>query len=88
MEVCPVKNKKETRLKAINMAPQASLRATEAENWNFFLALPEMDRSVLTPSQVKDVQLFEPLFAVAEQLREQFHIGRLAAPRTGAGELE
>jgi pyruvate-ferredoxin/flavodoxin oxidoreductase len=62
VEVCPVKNKKETRLKAINMAPQAPLRATEAENWNFFLALPEMDRSVLTPSQVKDVQLFEPLF--------------------------
>jgi len=62
VEVCPVKNKKETRLKAINMAPQAPLRAAEAENWNFFLALPEMDRSVLTPSQVKDVQLFEPLF--------------------------
>jgi len=62
VEACPVKNKKETRLKAINMAPQAPLRAAEAENWNFFLALPEMDRSVLTPSQVKDVQLFEPLF--------------------------
>jgi len=62
VEVCPVKNKKETRLKAINMAPQAPLRAAEAENWNFFLGLPEMDRSLLTPSQVKDVQLFEPLF--------------------------
>jgi len=62
VEVCPVKNKRETRLKAINMAPQAPLRAAEAENWKFFLSLPEMDRSVLTPSQVKDVQLFEPLF--------------------------
>lgn len=62
VEVCPVKNKKETRLKAINMAPQEPLRAAEAENWKFFLDLPEMDRSLLTPSQVKDVQLFEPLF--------------------------
>ncbi|MBI3120927.1 MAG: pyruvate:ferredoxin (flavodoxin) oxidoreductase, partial [candidate division NC10 bacterium] len=62
VEVCPVKNKQETRLKAINMMPQPPLREPEAENWKFFLGLPEMDRSPLSLGQVKDVQLLEPLF--------------------------
>ncbi|MBI4737317.1 MAG: pyruvate:ferredoxin (flavodoxin) oxidoreductase [candidate division NC10 bacterium] len=62
VEVCPVKNKQETRLKAVNMMPQPPLREPEAENWKFFLGLPEMDRSPLSLGQVKDVQLLEPLF--------------------------
>jgi pyruvate-ferredoxin/flavodoxin oxidoreductase len=62
VEVCPVKNKSETRLKAINMAPQAPIREQENANWNFFLKLPEMDRRVLNFSQVKDTQLLQPLF--------------------------
>ena len=62
VEVCPVKNKQETKLKAINMAPQPPIRETERANWEFFLNLPEMDRSVLNTGQVKDVQLLEPLF--------------------------
>ena len=62
VEVCPAKNKKEVRLKAINMAPQPPLRESEAANWKFFLDLPEMDRGALTMSQVKDVQLLQPLF--------------------------
>ncbi len=37
VQVCPVKNKTETRLKAINMAPQPPIREPEAENWKFFL---------------------------------------------------
>jgi pyruvate-ferredoxin/flavodoxin oxidoreductase len=62
IEVCPVKNKQETRLKAINMAPQPPIRETERANWEFFLELPEMDRSLLNTAQVKDVQLLQPLF--------------------------
>ena len=31
-------------------------------NWDFFLNLPETDRKALTLSQVKDVQLLQPLF--------------------------
>jgi pyruvate-ferredoxin/flavodoxin oxidoreductase len=62
VEVCPAKNKKEVRLKAINMAKQPPLRESEAANWKFFLGLPEMDRGALTMSQVKDVQLLQPLF--------------------------
>jgi pyruvate-ferredoxin/flavodoxin oxidoreductase len=62
VEACPVKNKSETRLKAINMRPQAPLREAESANWDFFLALPDPDRSTLRPDSVKDIQALEPLF--------------------------
>lgn len=62
VEACPVKNKSETRLKAINMAPQPPLRAQENANWQFFLGLPETDRNSLHVSQIKDTQLLQPLF--------------------------
>jgi len=62
VQVCPAKNKTETRLKAINMTPQPPIRDQEAENWKFFLALPDMDRTKLSVNQVKDAQLLRPLF--------------------------
>lgn len=62
IEVCPAKNKQETRLKAINMAEQEPLRNTERENFNFFLTLPEIDKTKINLSAVKDSQFLEPLF--------------------------
>ena len=62
VEVCPVKNKSEARLKALNMAPQPPLREAERANWEFFLGLPDFDRSALNPVVVKDSQLLMPLF--------------------------
>ena len=62
VEVCPVKSKSDASKKAINMAPQAPLREPERENWEFFVGLPEVDRSRLSHSQVKDLQLLQPLF--------------------------
>ena len=62
VEVCPAKSKSEVRHKAINMMPQPPLRQAEVQNWDFFLGLPETDRSGLALGQVKDVQLLEPLF--------------------------
>jgi pyruvate-ferredoxin/flavodoxin oxidoreductase len=62
VDVCPVKSKSDASKKAINMAAQAPLRESERENWDFFLELPEVDRSKLSHSQVKDVQLLQPLF--------------------------
>lgn len=61
-EVCPVKNKKETRLKALNMAPQLPIRKSEGENFDFFLNLPELDRRSVNLSTVKGSQLLQPLF--------------------------
>ena len=62
VDVCPVKNKQQPKFKAINMAPQAPLREPEAENWDFFLSLPEVNRSEIQLNQVKYNQLLQPLF--------------------------
>ena len=62
VQVCPAKSKTEVRHKAINMEPQPPIRESEAENWKFFLDLPETDRRSLSLTQVKDVQLLRPLF--------------------------
>jgi pyruvate-ferredoxin/flavodoxin oxidoreductase len=62
VEVCPAKSKTEVKHKAINMTPQAPLREAESANWDFFLGIPETDRSALTLSLVKDSQLLQPLF--------------------------
>lgn len=62
VDVCPVKNKKETKLKAINMAEQLPIREQERMNWDFFLNIPELDRRKIAVSKVKDSQFLEPLF--------------------------
>ncbi len=62
VEVCPVKNKRQPKFKAINMAPQAPLRDPERANWEFFLGLPTVDRKDLPLNQVKYSQLLDPLF--------------------------
>ena len=62
VDICPARNKTETRLKAINMRPQAPLRLPERENWNFFLSLPEMDRRKVKTTQLRQQQLMRPLF--------------------------
>ena len=62
VDICPVKNKTETRLKAINMMPQPPLRYAERENWDFFLKLPELDRRKIKPTAIRQQQVQEPLF--------------------------
>jgi len=62
VEVCPAKNKQQTRLKAINMEPQPPLRERERVNYDFFLSLPEFDRTQLRRDSVKGSQFMLPLF--------------------------
>ena len=62
VEICPVKNKSEARLKAINMVPQPPLRMPERENWDFFLKLPEHDRRDIKVNTIRQQQIQEPLF--------------------------
>ena len=62
VDVCPAKNKSESRLKAINMKPQAPLRAAGRENWNYFLTLPEFDRRKIKTTTLRQQQIFQPLF--------------------------
>jgi pyruvate-ferredoxin/flavodoxin oxidoreductase len=62
VDICPAKNKSEPKLKAINMAPQEPLRLAERANWDFFLALPELDRRKLKVGTLRQQQVQLPLF--------------------------
>jgi pyruvate-ferredoxin/flavodoxin oxidoreductase len=62
VDICPAKNKSETRLKAINMMPQPPIREQERDNYDFFLALPEVDRRSVKLDSVKGSQFLLPLF--------------------------
>ncbi len=62
VDVCPVKNKKQPKFKAINMEPQAPLRDSERDNWEFFLGLSNVKREDVQLNQIKYNQLLEPLF--------------------------
>jgi pyruvate-ferredoxin/flavodoxin oxidoreductase len=62
VQVCPAKNKREVRLKAINMTEQAPIREQEVASWNFFQSIAQVERDELNHGMVKDAQLLEPLF--------------------------
>ncbi len=62
VDVCPVRNKTETRLKAINMQPQPELVEIERQNWDFFSALPDRERRQLSFENVRAMQVAQPLF--------------------------
>ena len=62
VDICPAKNKGETPLKAINMASQAPLRASERDNWEFFLNIPELDRRKIKLTSIRQQQAQQPLF--------------------------
>ncbi|MFA5559043.1 MAG: pyruvate:ferredoxin (flavodoxin) oxidoreductase [Methanofastidiosum sp.] len=61
-ETCPVKNKRDPKLKAVNMEFKDSILDREKENWNFFESIPYVDREKLNVTTVKDIQLLQPLF--------------------------
>jgi len=62
VEVCPAKDKTQVGRKAINMAPQPPIRQQEATKWDYFLSLPEVDRTQISLKTVKNSQLLQPLF--------------------------
>jgi pyruvate-ferredoxin/flavodoxin oxidoreductase len=62
VEICPAKNKKEVKLKALNMVPQIPLREQERTNWDYFLNLPEFDRTKANVTTIKGSQFLQPLF--------------------------
>ena len=59
---CPAKSKEDPSHKAINMAFQVPLREQEAENWKFFLELPDPDPAFIARQTVKGSQLLPPMF--------------------------
>jgi pyruvate-ferredoxin/flavodoxin oxidoreductase len=59
---CPAKSKEDPNHKAINMQFQPPLRAAEATNYEFFLALPDMDPARLKLDTLRGSQLVRPTF--------------------------
>jgi pyruvate-ferredoxin/flavodoxin oxidoreductase len=62
VEACPVKNKSNVSLKALNMVPIQPLLEEEVKNWEFFNALPDMDRSQIKITSIGQQQIQRPLF--------------------------
>ena len=62
VEVCPAAAKDGSGHKSIDMRPVAEHRPRELANWEFFTAIPPLDRSLLPHDSVKGSQVLEPLF--------------------------
>jgi pyruvate-ferredoxin/flavodoxin oxidoreductase len=62
VEVCPAKNKRETKYKSLNMMDQPPLREAERANWDYFLTLPDVDRRTVDVKSIKGSQFLQPLF--------------------------
>jgi pyruvate-ferredoxin/flavodoxin oxidoreductase len=62
VNVCPAKDRTNPKHKAIDMHPQAPRRDAERVNYDFFLNLPEVDRTTMTRIDHKSSQFLEPLF--------------------------
>jgi len=63
VEVCPAKDKAVPSRKSLNMHPQLPIRDRERANWDYFLQLPDLQKSgCVNFGSVKNVQLLQPLF--------------------------
>ncbi|QCT21524.1 pyruvate:ferredoxin (flavodoxin) oxidoreductase [Jejubacter calystegiae] len=62
VEVCPAKDRQNPEIKAINMMSRLDHVEEEKANYDFFLSLPEIDRSKLERIDIRTSQLITPLF--------------------------
>jgi pyruvate-ferredoxin/flavodoxin oxidoreductase len=62
VDVCPAKSKSAVKHKAINMEPKLDHLERERANFDYFLDIPELDRTQAKLDTVKGSQLLEPLF--------------------------
>lgn len=62
VEFCPITSKTDPGHKAINMFDKLSIQENEKLNWDFFLSIPEVDRTRINRNTVKGSQFFQPLF--------------------------
>ena len=62
VDVCPAKDKSQVKRKSINMRDAQEHAPRERERWDFFAAIPELDRTLISHDSVKNTQLLQPLF--------------------------
>lgn len=60
--VCPAVSKEDENFKAINMHKKLTVEAEEDINWEYFINLPDYNRTELQITNVKGSQFLEPLF--------------------------
>ena len=60
--VCPAESKEIENFKAINMHKKIDVDLVEGKNWDYFIDLPNYDRTELPITNVKGSQFLEPLF--------------------------
>ena len=61
-EVCPIESISQPGHKAIDMQDVMPIKEMEKKNWDYFLTLPDIDRTRVNKSTVKGSQLLQPLF--------------------------
>jgi pyruvate-ferredoxin/flavodoxin oxidoreductase len=62
VDVCPAKSKTEAKHKSINMEPALEHRDSERPMYDYFLGIPEIDRTKVKHDTVKGVSQLQPLF--------------------------
>jgi len=62
VEACPGRDKTDSSRRSINMVPVQPVLEKEKINWDYFLSLPEIDRTTVNPNNVKNSQILQPLF--------------------------
>jgi pyruvate-ferredoxin/flavodoxin oxidoreductase len=62
VETCPAHSKEEVKHKSINLEPKDEHLELERDRYEFFLTIPEIDRTLVAPATIKGSQMLEPLF--------------------------
>ncbi|MCW8933633.1 MAG: pyruvate:ferredoxin (flavodoxin) oxidoreductase [Gammaproteobacteria bacterium] len=63
VDICPIHDKTNVSHKALNMVAYTNeLREQEKDNWEFFLGIPDYDRTIIKTNTIKGAMLLQPLF--------------------------
>ena len=62
VDVCPAKDKTQVKHKAIDMEPKIPHLERERAGWDFFLTIPDVDRTKVKLDTIKGSQFLLPLF--------------------------
>ncbi|WP_111708371.1 pyruvate:ferredoxin (flavodoxin) oxidoreductase [Lutibacter citreus] len=62
VQVCPAESKLVEGIFAINLHKKAEVEKVESVNWDYFINLPDYDRTKLVTTNVKGSQFLQPLF--------------------------
>jgi 4Fe-4S binding domain. len=68
--VCPAISKEIEDFKSINMRRKIDFDTVENNNWDYFIKLPDYDRTALQITNIKGSQFLEPLFEFSVLVRD------------------